>query len=529
MMEHSAQQLSLGGLVETLGSTLIRPLTGPIGLERLVSIPVVYDPLDELPDVPGGILLVAGMHATSDGLADVISGAAGAGYCAVAIKLRGSEPAALVAAAEAASIAVLSVVDDAPWTHLGSLITAVLRSRSIADPALDSASGDLFILANAVATALGGAVAIEDLDRTVLAYSTLEHHPIDEVRRNGILARQVPDLAKHNDQYRQVMRAEGIVHFAYDPLDDELPRCAAAVRAGKEQLGSIWAIENAGPIGQEAEAALREATRLAAVQILHSRSSVNLERQVRSEWLRSAFDGSGSVRSTAARFGLVSDTPSVVVAFMLPADQTVSAQPLIRQLVAVVEQYCAAFRANVSCVSIGPVAYVLFPAVRDTASPLRLAHGAVAAVEARLGHSPYAAISSPRLGTEALPELRDEVDEILSVISGADDLPHVASAGDVHAPRMLLHIERSLSGNPLLRNAGVQELLDHDASHDTQYRVSLCAYFAALGDFAVAAKVLHVHPNTLRYRLKRAETLFGLRLSRPDDRLALWLQLRLAS
>jgi DNA-binding PucR family transcriptional regulator len=37
-----------------------------------------------------------------------------------------------------------------------------------------------------------------------------------------------------------------------------------------------------------------------------------------------------------------------------------------------------------------------------------------------------------------------------------------------------------------------------------------------------------VHPNTCRYRLARAEQLFGLALADPDERLLLWLQLRLA-
>ena len=208
-------------------------MTGLIGLDNSVSIPVVYDHLDELLDVPGGILLLAGMPATSVDLNDIVSRAASAGYCAVAIKLRGTDPVSLVRQAETASIAVLSVVDDAPWTHVVSLITAVLRSRSAMHPGQDSASGDLFVLANAVAAAVGGAVAIEDLDRNVLAYSTLENHPIDRVRRNGILARQVPDLAKHNDQYRRVMSSDGIVHFAYDPSDGELPRCAAAVQIGR--------------------------------------------------------------------------------------------------------------------------------------------------------------------------------------------------------------------------------------------------------------------------------------------------------
>ena len=207
-MKRSHEPLSLGGLVETLGRQVIRALSGPIALNDPVSVPVVYDPLDELPDIPGGVLLMAGMDPSTPETLKAIAIAAARGFCAVVIKMRGSDHAALVREAIEMPIAVLSVVDDAPWTHVGNLITAAMRSRSISDPATDAAAADLFVLANAVATAFDGAVAIEDIDRNVLAYSNLEHHQIDPLRRNGILARQVPDLAKHNDQYRRVMLAD---------------------------------------------------------------------------------------------------------------------------------------------------------------------------------------------------------------------------------------------------------------------------------------------------------------------------------
>jgi len=37
-----------------------------------------------------------------------------------------------------------------------------------------------------------------------------------------------------------------------------------------------------------------------------------------------------------------------------------------------------------------------------------------------------------------------------------------------------------------------------------------------------------LHPNTCRYRLARAEQVFGIQLADPDQRLLPWLQLRLA-
>lgn len=67
----------------------------------------------------------------------------------------------------------------------------------------------------------------------------------------------------------------------------------------------------------------------------------------------------------------------------------------------------------------------------------------------------------------------------------------------------------------------------HDSENGTDFAVSVLAWLEAVGNVAEAAARLGVHTNTLRYRLRRTAELFGLRLEQPDDRLAVWLQLRL--
>ena len=527
-MGHGDAALTVGTLLETLGQRLIRPLTDGQSLQQSISVPTLYDPLDSVPDIPGGILLLIGLGATSSEASAAVRLAADRGYCAVVIKERGEDATELVVVANACSIAVAAVVDDVPWSQLSNLITAAMRSRSYTESSTVSAVSDLFVLANAVATALHGAVAIEDLDRNVLAYSNLDGQQIDELRSDGILARQVPDLAKHKAQYRSVMLADGTVSFAYDPSDGEFPRLAAAVRAGREDLGSIWVIAGEKPFTAESDTTLLEATRLAAMHILQARSSVNLERQVRAEWLRSLLDGSASARSTAGRFGLVAGVSSVVVAFTFCPNDTDMVQPLVRQLAAVVEEHCGIFRANVSCVSIGLVVYTLLPTVRDSASPLRLAQGVAAAVTTRLSQNIQAAISSPHIGGQNLMNAREEVDKVLQVLANTPGLPNIAQAQDVYAEMLISHLRLTLNKDARWQHPGVVALLRQDELKHTDYRVSLCAYFSAMGDVQLASDSLKVHANTLRYRLRRAETLFDLRLHNPDDRLAIWLQLRLA-
>jgi DNA-binding PucR family transcriptional regulator len=55
---------------------------------------------------------------------------------------------------------------------------------------------------------------------------------------------------------------------------------------------------------------------------------------------------------------------------------------------------------------------------------------------------------------------------------------------------------------------------------------TLRAYLDSFGDVAAAASWLHVHPNTVRYRVRRIEEALGTSLTDPDVRLLLSLSLR---
>jgi hypothetical protein len=62
-------------------------------------------------------------------------------------------------------------------------------------------------------------------------------------------------------------------------------------------------------------------------------------------------------------------------------------------------------------------------------------------------------------------------------------------------------------------------LLEEERSTRTDYLATLAAYFRENGSPARAAQRLHVHPNTVSYRIRRAEELTGLSFSVHRDRL----------
>ena len=111
---------------------------------------------------------------------------------------------------------------------------------------------------------------------------------------------------------------------------------------------------------------------------------------------------------------------------------------------------------------------------------------------------------------------------------GPGAAPVTASIDEVRASATLAELAQDLSGTQALREGTGPAIRAYDAERGTGYAETLLSYLDANSDIAAAARRLNVHPNTCRYRLARAEQVFGFRLADPDQRLLLWLQLRLA-
>lgn len=81
----------------------------------------------------------------------------------------------------------------------------------------------------------------------------------------------------------------------------------------------------------------------------------------------------------------------------------------------------------------------------------------------------------------------------------------------------------SVAVSALPTRSPLDELRAYDMGHGTCLADSLNAWLDANADIAVAARALTVHPNTLRYRVKRAAELAGLDLNDPAQRLVVQL------
>ena len=87
---------------------------------------------------------------------------------------------------------------------------------------------------------------------------------------------------------------------------------------------------------------------------------------------------------------------------------------------------------------------------------------------------------------------------------------------------LLDEIVSQVAGQPRLVDPRVRQLRDENP----MLADTLQAYLDGFGDIAAVSQRLHVHPNTVRYRVRRIEKLLSTSLDDPDDRLVLALGLR---
>ncbi|WP_147123889.1 PucR family transcriptional regulator, partial [Nocardia neocaledoniensis] len=118
---------------------------------------------------------------------------------------------------------------------------------------------------------------------------------------------------------------------------------------------------------------------------------------------------------------------------------------------------------------------------------------------------------------------RAEVDRVLdSPATGGD---RVSTLAEARTAVLLAEIVGLIRDRAELHDPRLTALDAYDREHAADLRTSVRAYLRAHGEVSAAAAALRVHPNTLRYRLRRAEAVLGLDLTDPDDRLLLEIQL----
>ncbi len=385
---------------------------------------------------------------------------------------------------------------------------------------LEVLGSDLYGLAQTLAALTRGMVSIEDDNARVLAYSASDDSA-DELRRLSILGRQGPPAYLKRLQgwgvYDQLRRTEDVVTV---PADVELgirPRLVIGMRDGDQLLGSIWVQEGAQPLAPESAEVLRGAAAVAARMIVRTLDAPNAE-TLQIERLLGARGGGVDAPSVAAALGISTGGPAVVVGFAALGGRDAELEALAARL----RLHAGAYAADALIAVIGRRIYLLLPRSRAQTAVAGWTRGVIQRIERHSGVTLRAAIASPVGHLVDVATARAEVDRVLDQTSG--DQP-VTTLADSRTPVLLGEILDLIATHDQLRDPRIAALIAYDARGTGELRRSLEAYLRHFGDVRTAAAELQVHPNTLRYRIRRAEEIVDVDLDDPAGRLLVELQL----
>jgi DNA-binding PucR family transcriptional regulator len=516
-----------GVLVDRLGARGPGPVATGIA---------ILDPDDDSRDHHDELVLIVGERGR--GALPLVRAAARSGAAAVAVK-SGGVGADLASVVADLGTTVLAVRPGVRWDQLVMLLLERLDVGDLDDrPGGPGPEGnDLFALAEHTAVATGGIVSIEDAGNRVLAYSRSDDD-VDELRRLSILGWRGPEsylrMLRDWGVFDRLRATEQVVRVEEHPEFGIRPRLAVGIRAGARYLGTIWAQQRSAPFALRAEEALIGAARLAAVEIVHRRTGSELGGGSRRDLLAELLTGTANTDLVAGRLGLDPASSALVIGFgAAPAQAPPAQDPPVRELrreeaLGLVAVYASAHHRHALAGSVDDRVYAVLPGAGTRTPVGSWVHDAVELLRSATGTRVCAGIGLPAPALAGLAEARSEADRALDALlrrgPQPDDRTH-ATIGELRAEVLLAEVLDLLGGRPELRHPGLAEVAAYDAEHGAELVTSVLAHLDALGDVRAAAAALNVHPNTLRYRLRRARELSGIDLDDPRERLACHLQL----
>lgn len=512
--------LTVQGVVDRVGPTLLRAvLIAPTA--RQVSDVVIAEP-GRSGQLAAGDLVLGPAVGTGRDAVDLIRHAGERGAAAVLLKPPACGQAAVVAAGRSAGTSLVEVRSGTGWAQLVWLLRTVLDAEADADPRDIEPSGlsDLFRLADAVAAVVDAPVTIEDANSRVLAYSARQDRT-DPARVSTIMGRRVPDdvLARFRSRgvFRELSRGGNPIYVAAQP-DGTLPRLIVPIRMGGELLGSMWAVVP-DRVPDARAAAFADAGQVVALHLLRRRARVDAQRQYAAERVRAILEGRGSMRVAAAELDLA-EVPHRVVAIDAAGREPVDDLRTEGLRLALWERITSGIGQRPAVADLQGLLYAVVPDGPGDGGwdALRTA------LHATAGEQSLAAAGAP-VPIAELPRSKAQAQETLGLLRAGLVPGRVADYQDAWAVLALHRLANAAAAAGVAELGPVPALRQHDEANGTEYVHTLYEWLRHPGDPRAAGQVLRIHPNTLRYRMRRVADLSGVDLTDPNVRLALLTQL----
>lgn len=422
---------------------------------------------------------------------------------------------------------------DTSWDELNRTMVSVMRATSATEPsALDESDehsaqqSDLFDLALSLAGQIHGYVSIDDNHSRVLAFSPLDENA-DDLRRASVLGRSAPP--GHLSELRQAgvwdrIRRGEIVELP--AADNVMPRLAVGMidDIDGSHIGTIWVQRGREPFAPRARQLLTAASSV-AIGVLRQRQRLRARERMTLSQLLGLTVTSEPRQALATTLGLERTSDWALVAFapVEPAEDSVL--PARVQLLVGLESAVASRTPQI--LDSTSTTFVVLPAPLPGVDLEAWAEHVTATIRRSTGVELHAALGPRSESVDDLPMMREACESLLAFSAGGKK-SSVLLYQAFRSHIALSRIVRCLVAEGLLNDSRVRSLRASRYVQGDELIATIDAYLTSNCSTGVAAKILDIHPNSLRQRLRRAEQTMKLDLSDAADRLTLELELHAA-
>lgn len=268
--------------------------------------------------------------------------------------------------------------------------------------------------------------------------------------------------------------------------------------------------------------AVSELASIAALDRARRDEGLRVSRQVAEDAIRLVQAGGGGRPETVARLrhaGLDTDAPALaVVATFAGRDD------LVETARAILDDLVAGLGGSMVAVVTGGQAVALLPA-RDAWSALDRVRRALGRLRPGMSGTRLSVGVGGPASTDAASGALDEARHAHRLAQLRTDPVTVVSSDEITSSVLLLaavpdDVRRTFASRVL------SSVLEYDAAHSACLRETLQAFLDCSGSWSRTAQALHLHVNTVRYRIARVEELTGRDLARLEDRVDVFLALR---
>lgn len=365
---------------------------------------------------------------------------------------------------------------------------------------------------------LQSATVLEDRCFNLLAYAA-QPSEVDAVRRDSILQRRSAPAVRAWFEGFGIAESRQPLRTPADPAAGLQARICFPARCGDATYGYLWALDDETPLDHPAVARVNQLAGEAAVylaQIGRQRSDVSL---AVADLVGADADRAAAAADRLIERGLLDrHAPMTVVVISESEGSLPRVAPSLwgrpRQLL----------------VDVGPGGAVAVVPLRSATGVTEATEAAAAVLEVYGAELPAdwagrlsAGVGHPRTSVSEMHRCWLEA-RTAARIAGTSQSGPVAAWDDL-GPYRLLERMPAAQLSAIVLDGPIRRLLD---AGDPDLVRTVEVFLDSAGNVGEAAAALHVHRQTLYYRLGKVETITGLRLSSGRDRVRLHLGLMLA-